>query len=180
MRYRGLLVFLAMLFSDSAFAGCDNMPWKFGMSPEEVAAIADCGPYKSFRNGDLETYSGVFAGKKENFQFFFTDGKLRRIGIYFYEGQDAEAGVEAWYRLFGVMSKMFGPLQSPDKTLPLSKENSEASFATNALEIVRRAGKAQIAPLRQPKDANVFSSFVRSEVNGMQFYYVILYLDGHP
>ena len=46
-------------------------PWHFHMTPQEVMAFADYGPYRSFSNGDLETFTGLFDGKKENVQFFF-------------------------------------------------------------------------------------------------------------
>jgi hypothetical protein len=56
------------------------------MSPQEVTSQVDAGPYKSFTNGDLETYNGLFDGHKENVQFFFKEGRLVRIGVYLYEG----------------------------------------------------------------------------------------------
>jgi len=66
---------------------------------------------KSFSNGDLETFSGVFDGKEENFQFFFAEKQLRRIGVYLHEGQDPIAGAEVWLALYGTMTKYFGPLE---------------------------------------------------------------------
>jgi len=79
------------------------------MSQEEVLAVAECGPYKSFSNGDLETFSGVFDGKEENFQFFFSEKRLRRIGVYLYEGQDPKVGAKVWLALHGTMTRFFGP-----------------------------------------------------------------------
>ena len=180
MRYRRLLVMSFYLIAGQAFAGCDSLPWKFGMSQEEVAGITECGPYKTFSNGDLETYKGVFDGKEQNFQFFFADKQLRRIGVYLYEGQDPKAGAKAWLALYGTMTKLFGPLETPDNLSPTTSEIAATSFEAKALEMVEGSGKTQMAPLSQPKDAFVFSSYMRREVNGEKHYYVVLYFDRRP
>ncbi len=150
------------------------------MSPQEVAGVAECGPYKSFSNGDLETYKGVFDGKEQNFQFFFKDNQLRRIGIYLYEGQDPVAGAKEWLALYGTMTKLFGSIETPDYTPPAPNELDTASFQAKALEIVRGPGKTQMAPVAQPKDSFVFSSYMRREVDGEKHYYVVLYFDRRP
>src|SRR6266571_4045340 len=65
-------------------------PWQFGMSREQVVSFKQFGPYKSFPNGDLETYNRQFHGKNENIQFFFVKNKLHHIGIYLGEGMDRQ------------------------------------------------------------------------------------------
>lgn len=180
MRFRSLLVLVCWFLAGQAFAGCDSMPWKFGMSPEQVAGVTECGPYKSFSNGDLETYKGIFDGKEENFQFFFADEQLRRIGIYLYEGQDPKAGAKEWLALYGTMAELFGPLETPDNVSPAASEKAADSFKAKALEMVQGPGKTQMAPLAQPKDAVVFSSFMRRDVDGEKHYYVVLYFDRRP
>lgn len=152
------------------------MPWKFGMSPTEIEAIAECGPYKTFSNGDLETYAGVFNGKPENFQFFFQDGKLRRIGIYLHESQDSIAGAEEWLDLYQVLVGMFGEVETPGNLAPRDI-STQTKFKASALEAVEVSGKTQMAPRKQPSDAFVFSSFMRGEANGQRHYYVVLYFD---
>jgi hypothetical protein len=79
-------------------------PWQFGMSKDEVVGFSDFGPYKSFRNGDVETYNGLFDGRKGNVQFFFNDSGLRRIGVYEYEGKDGTLANAAWMRSYGASS----------------------------------------------------------------------------
>lgn len=177
MRY---LLVLLCLFTGQARAGCDSLPWKFGMSPEEVVGVTECGPYKYFSNGDVETYKGVFEGKEQNFQFFFAEKRLRRIGIYLYEGQDPNAGVKEWVALYGSMARLFGPVETPDNVSPTESEEAATVFKAKALQMVRGPGKIQMAPLTQPKDAFVFSSYFRREVNGGKHYYVVLYFDKRP
>ena len=69
-------------------------PWELGMSKGEVTSKAEFGPYREFKNGDVETYNGLFEGKKENVQFFFKAEQLRRIGIYLYEGKNLQLAVK--------------------------------------------------------------------------------------
>lgn len=150
------------------------------MSVAEVAAITECGPYKTFSNGDLETYKGVFDGHEENFQFFFKDQKLRRIGIYLYEGKDPVAGAKRWLALYDSLVKYFGAIETPKSLPPSASETSRSAFSSRALEIVRNTGKVQMAPITQPKNSAVFSSFASHEVSGDTYYYVVLYIDGRP
>ena len=150
------------------------------MSPDEVVAVTECGPYKFFKNGDVETYKGLLDGKEQNFQFFFTDRKLRRIGIYLYEGQNLDAGANAWLDLHGVLSKLFGSIETPGNIRPGSEESQRSSFKATAAEVVRGVGKAQMAPLDQPADAAVFSSFQRRQMDDGTYYYVTLYFDARP
>jgi hypothetical protein len=146
------------------------------MAPDEVRAVSECGPYKAFKNGDLETYAGVFGGKKQNFQFFFRDGKLARIGVYLYEGQDPEAGAREWLTLYVELQNLFGDVETPANTAPATEATSDA-FVETALKLVREPGKTQMAPVSQPKDARVFSSFMRTEAEGVKYYNVVLYFD---
>lgn len=155
------------------------MPWQFGMSPKDVAAVEECGPYKSFSNGDLETYSGIFNGKKENFQFFFHEGKLRRIGIYLYEGDDPAAGAQVWLGLYQTLTRLFGSVETPENVAPISAQ-AIGAFNAKALEAVQGPGKIQMAPLAPPKDAFVFSSFMRNDVGSERLYNVVLYFDRRP
>ncbi len=139
--------------------------------------LAECGPYKAFSNGDLETYSGVFDGKKENVQFFFQDGKLRRIGIYLHESQNPEAGAKDWLVLYRTMSRLFGEIETPNNVAPSLDPGQERDFISKALQTMQGTGKTQMAPIAQPKDASVFSSFMRNQVDGEMHYNVVLYFD---
>ena len=147
------------------------------MSPEEVSSVTECGPYTSFSNGDLETHKGVFDGSEQNFQFFFENKQLRRIGIYLYEGRDSVVGAKTWAALHGTMTRLFGPLETPDNIAPAAGEVAATSFEAKALEMVQGPGKTQMAPLNQPEDAFVFSSFIRREAGAENHYYVIVYFN---
>ena len=173
MRVLPTLSLLAgLLVTGQASAKCHDLPWKFGMTPSEVSGIAECGPYKAFKNGDLETYSGVFNGKTENFQFFFQDGKLRRIGIYLYEGKDIQAAAQEWAELARVLNRDFGAVETAGM-IP----SGDPAFVATALKIVNASGKTQMAPIKQPNDAFIFSSFLRQGVGNEALYDVILYFN---
>ncbi|HEV7778104.1 MAG TPA: hypothetical protein VGO76_14640 [Luteibacter sp.] len=149
-------------------------PWHFHMTPQEVMAFADYGPYRSFSNGDLETFTGLFDGKKENVQFFFRNGKLVRIGIYLYEGQDAREAADAWARTYVTLKAQFGEIELPGVR---DESTDPTTMAAAAGAKVEANGKSQMAPVHQPADKFVFASFQRAAVRGQVFYYVTVNYD---
>ena len=172
------VVFLVLAFTASAVASAsDPIPWTFDMTHAEVTAVTAYAPYGTFKNGDLETYKGMFDGRERNFQFFFKNDKLEQIGIYTYEGQDAAAAGQAWLALYKSMVKQFGVVGTPNNPLPsFEAADADAAFATRAMLIVQERGKTQMAPLKQPPGKTVFASLITRELNGHRFYYVILYM----
>lgn len=154
-----------------AFAG-DFGPWSFGMSAQEIREVSSHGPYKSFSNGDLETYNGDFGGRKENVQFFLKDNRLWRIGVYTYEGIDISVASQAWSHTYQTLQSLYGPVETPNYQ-GATPEALEAS----AREIVAGGGKAQMAPLKQPDGAFVFSSFASYTHDGTTYYTVTVNYD---
>ncbi|MBS0462103.1 MAG: hypothetical protein JSS41_06480 [Proteobacteria bacterium] len=170
------LLGLAFIVTTAAQAS-ERFPWKFGMSREEVSDVAAYGPYKRFQNGDLETYKGVYEGKEQNFQFFFFgDGKLHRIGIYLYEGNDANAAVERWLGLYDSLRSDFGVVEALNNSPPRD-EAGRASFTKRALELLTNTDKMWMRPAKQPSDATVSAMLAHGNVQGVEWYYVILVFD---
>ena len=83
-------------------------PWEFGMSKSDVMGFSKFGPYKSFSNGDLETYNGIYDGKKQNIQFFFNAKGLHRISVYLYEGKDIDDARAMWRQAYESLMKKYG------------------------------------------------------------------------
>ena len=153
-------------------------PWHFGMTRQDVMAFQDYGPYKSFSNGDLETYAGVFDGHRENMQFFFKEGRLARIGVYLYEGQDLKAAAATWGRAYATLRSTYGRIELPDVRVSTGNAAWEPdAVAAAGGANVDVAGRSQMAPVKQPQDEFVFASFRRNNVQGHIFYYVIVYYD---
>lgn len=171
-----LIFFAASAVAQSNAGGLS--PWRFEMTPQEVTAFQEYGPYKSFSNGDLETYAGIFNGHKENVQFFFKQGKLARIGIYLYEGPDIKSAAATWGRAYAALKSMFGEIELPE----IHVSNGNASLAPEVVAAAAGAnvdagGKSQMAPIMQPADKFVFASFRRQNVQGQMIYYVIVSYD---
>jgi hypothetical protein len=159
-------------------AGTARFPWTIGMTKAQVSAVDGYGPYRSFKNGDLETYNAVFDGHFANFQFFFRDDRLWRIGIYTFEGTDPAAAAQAWGKLYEGMQRSFGGMETPGNTQPTAADaHSMQAFETTAQALVTAGGKAQMAPLHQPSDGYSFASFSTFEVQGTRFYNVTMYFD---
>jgi hypothetical protein len=153
-------------------------PWQFGMSKEQVKSFSQFGPYKTFSNGDLETFNGLFHGRKENIQFFFANDRLRRIGVYLYEGTDRKGGIEPWRRLYELLQKDYGEVESPDikvdsKGGPIPAQVLAIAAAANA-DIT---GQTVIRPAKQPNDMRVFARFSTGNVQGKKWYYVAVLFD---
>ncbi|HTV85268.1 MAG TPA: hypothetical protein VME63_07675 [Dyella sp.] len=166
----------AQAWADSPSGGLP--PWRFQMTKEQVASFADYGPYQSFSNGDLETYAGLFNGHKENVQFFFRDGKLARIGVYLYEGQDIKAAAAKWAQAYTALKNTFGEMELPG----IQVQSTDGPIPPEAVGVaagatVMTGGKAQMAPLKQPADKFVFASFSGHSVQGEMFYYVVVFYD---
>jgi hypothetical protein len=172
------LILMATTFAVDA-AGLP--PWEFGMSRDAVASFSDYGPYKKFKNGDLETYDGVFNGNRENVQFFFDNSGLRRIGVYIYEGADLSLAKAKWQRAYDALISMYGPVDTPTLAMATAEGKAGADILADAAGAKVEAGmKVQMAPKKQPPGLFVFSSFSRQEIQGTQHYYITIYYDpGH-
>ncbi len=156
-------------------------PWDFGMSKSEVTAFKEFGPYRTFSNGDIETFNGIYDGKKENIQFFFDATGLYRIGVYVYEGQDIQASRAAWRRTYDSLAKNYGKVDTPDIKVAQGSDpaNSEV-LSIAAAANVDLFGKTQMAPVIQPEDMSIISTFTRQEVQGVRHFYVIVYFGRRP
>jgi hypothetical protein len=155
-------------------------PWRFGMSKSEVVSFKEFSPYKDFSNGDVETLNGRFHGAKTNIQFFFQGGRLRRIGVYMFEGTDAKQGIPVFRRAYEALQKDYGKIAMPDvhvdaKSAPVNADVLAIAAAANA-DIT---GQTVMAPAKQPSDMHVLGRFWTGNVQGRKWYYVALFFDAH-
>lgn len=150
-------------------------PWQFGMTKEQVASFEQFGPYKSFKNGDLETYNAEFDKQKRNVQFFFNVSGLNRIEINLYEARDRDQATAAFRGACEYLRREYGEIKAFYFDLPPNCDCAKAAEAATAQIAV--SGKAQLAPVKQPDDLHLFSSYRSNNVMGFTFYSVVLYLD---
>lgn len=158
--------------------GESRFPWAFGMTHKQVLTVDAYGPYRSFKNGDLETYNAVFDGHFQNFQFYFKNDRLHRISIVIYEGPDLIAAGNAWGKLYDAMKRNLGRIETPENAPPVTANPaSMKTFIAKAQALVKSGGKAQMAPMKQPTDAFSFASFGSYEVQGTKMYHATIYFD---
>jgi len=170
--YAGLLLGLATFYAQAQDVG----PWKFGMSADEIRSFTDFSPYKEFSNGDVETYEGVFAGAKRNFQFYLSGGKLRRIAILMYEGYELDKATAAWRGTYAALSAQFGAIETPK----LAGGPIE-SLSQQARALVESGIKVQMAPVTQRAEERVFSTFAGGKPpTGGTLYRVAINVDRPP
>ena len=154
-------------------------PWRFGMSKAKVVSFKEFGPYKDFKNGDVETFNGTFHGRKENIQFFFERGRLRRIGVYLWEGKDTKQGIPAWRRAYELLQKDYGKIAMPDIKVTKNSEPVNADvLAIAAAGNAYATGNTQMAPVKLPDDMRVFARFMGAPLG--KFFSVAIFFDPRP
>jgi hypothetical protein len=173
---KALLAMVIAFGTASAWAG-GLAPWKFGMSHEQVSAFNAQGPYKSFLNGDLETYAGQFNGVDRNVQFYFNQSGLWRISVVFYEGSDAHAALADWKAAYAALTALYGRVVVNPKATQSAELNNFDNTADAAAYAVEAGAKVQMAPVQQPPEEFLFSSYQRSVMNGKTHYRVVVFLD---
>jgi hypothetical protein len=155
---RKLLCFSLLLFLPQFASDAGLPPWQFGMTREQVASFKQFGPYKSFSNGDLETYNGIFRGRKENVQFYFENNRLVRIGVYLYEGEDREKAAATFARVYKFLEKDYGRVAVPEIHVAKGSDPVNAEiYGIAAIGNSVATGRTEMAPVKQPGDKRVFA-----------------------
>jgi hypothetical protein len=167
-----LLIFFALTSIASTASACGFGPWHFGMTAAEIRAVSSQGPYRTFKNGDLETYNATLCDQKQNVQFYLRGGHLLRIVVVTYEGTGLNEATNNWLSTYNCLAKLHGALETPG----LRGENARA-LANQAEALVSNGTKVQMAPLSQSKDRFIFSSFDSYTVKGVTIYRVWINYD---
>ena len=170
-----LLVGLAARVLPGRFAPAGLPPWQFGMTPQQVSGFPQHAPYYLFANGDLETYSGIFDGKRQNVQFFFSNNRLKRIGVNLYEGTNAEDGRLAWVNAYHALARQYGRL---DLTAgPAAAAHDPEVLSHAAKHDVLKGGMQQVTPVQRLPGMSVFATYAGAQIKGQQYFYVLIILE---
>lgn len=162
----------ALAIAPSAWSS-DFGPWRFGMSIVEVQSFEKLGPYRSFSNGDLETYEGIFEAHKEDFQFFFDGAGLRRVGVYLYEGTDLDSAMQKWQYAHDVLARRYGELEMPGGlAAPKDGSPSRETVLADVRSRIAAGQKVQLASLHQSQELFTYSSSWPAVIGGVTHYYV--------
>jgi hypothetical protein len=173
-----ILILITAAISLSTAAGAGLPPWKFGMTPAQVASFKDLGPYKTFSNGDLETFNGRLHGQKHNVQFYFQGGRLRRIAVSLGEGTDRKKAVAACEQLYQLLQRDYGRVTIPEeKSSGGAKAAPPAVHAIGATANADVTGSTHLIPEKQPPDMRVVGMVRSGIVGGQKWFYVTLNFD---
>jgi ketosteroid isomerase-like protein len=98
--------------------------YRFGMTREEVTRVADCAPYTAVAvTGGLECPRYRFDGREMNISFLFAGNALRRIQLWYYEGESRADAQEAIRGLLAFFKRTAGGATITDRPeLPVSEE----------------------------------------------------------
>jgi hypothetical protein len=178
IRARLIFSLLAGVLLPLAANGAGFPPWEFGMSKAKVVSFRTFAPYKSFSNGDLETYDRPFHGHKANVQFFFNGDRLDRIAVFLYEGTDPKGGIPAWRAAYAALRKDYGKIITPNiRVSPTSEPVSPEALAIAAAANADVTGESRMLPARQPAGMHVFARLFTGNVQGQKWYYMNIVYD---
>ncbi len=173
-----VLILITAAISLSTAVGAGLPPWQLGMTPAQVAGFKESGPYKTFSNGDLETFNGRFHGRKQNVQFYFEHGRLRRIAVNLGEGTDRKKAVAACEQLYELLQRDYGPVTIPEDKSPRGAKAAppgvQAIAATMNADVT---GITHLIPAKQPAGMRVVGLVRSGMVGGQKWFYVTLNFD---
>jgi ketosteroid isomerase-like protein len=86
-------------------------PFTFGMTRDEISRVRECQPYTPVAvTGGLECPHFQFDGREMNISFIFGGEHLRRIQLWYYEGESATEASAALAQLLEFMRRTAGSL----------------------------------------------------------------------
>jgi hypothetical protein len=175
MRIPSLRTFcLAAILLPLAATGAGLPPWQFGMTKEQVVSFKQFGPYRTFKNGDPETFNGMYRGQRHNVQFYFENNRLIRIAVSLGEGTDRDKGIATFRQAYGILQKDYGSVKIPE--LHVTRGSEPVPIDAMAIAAAANAfvtGHTHIIPLKQPRDMRV-SGQIMSWVTGSERLYGVV------
>ena len=171
------LIGFALLVPKSAFSA-GLPPWQFGMTKEQVVSFKQFGPYRIFKNGDPETFNGMYRGQRHNVQFYFENNRLIRIAVSLGEGTDRDKAIATFRQAYDILKKDYGPVKIPE--LHVARESAPVPIDAMAIGAAANAyvtGHTHIVPVKQPRDMRVSGQIMSWVVGGERLYGVVIDFD---
>jgi ketosteroid isomerase-like protein len=99
-------------------------PFKFGMTRDEVVRVRECQPYTRVAiTGGLECPHFQFDGREMNISFLFAGDRLRRIQLWYYEGESSADARAAVGSMLTYLQQTAGSITATARPeLPLSED----------------------------------------------------------
>lgn len=180
-------------------AGVDGYgPWKFGMTPDQVSAVEELGPYSPVQaTGGLETSNGEFMGETVPISFVFNDDGLYHCQIWVYTGKEFSQAAAGFYLAYRHLEEHFGPVLTGDAALPEDLDERAliaripSSFRDNSdavsleepgpgeeIELNLQPRRLHLRPQRPLEEGEVHASLIHSSQLGT--YWVFVFYRGTP
>lgn len=174
-----------MTFLDYIFAPAVKAPvitgymeWEFGMTKDDVRATF-YGPFHEVESTNgLTTNHGLFLNHRTPIAFSFNQGKLNRIQLWIYAGEDRAKAAIAFAKVHGYLND-HGEVESTTIDLSECKRSVElADFILDILDKPHKKDKIRKYQFKlkevKPEGVTVFSSLIEHPTDG---YFVFLYFD---
>jgi hypothetical protein len=131
------------------------LDYRFGMTREQVRQVSACQPYLDVPvTGGVECPNFTFEGKKMNISFIFAGPALRRIQLWFYEGNSEKDAKKATDAALAYLTREAGAVHSYE--LPTGAE-------TTTDEIFKALKKMTVPPNQAVSVQLVTQSTARPE-----------------
>ena len=142
----------------------------FGMSRTDVSGVSDCQPYTNVsRTGGLECPNYLFNGRKMNISFLFAGDELKRIQLWFYNGESEKEAREAIAAVIDHLKKVAGGARI--NGLPETEVTPDAVMSVISSAQTRPGGIIQIE-ISTPVTSDAEAWFAR--VGRHQFGYAVM------
>jgi len=152
-----LLAALLIMPSSAKSSGYEG--WRFGMTPGQVQLQEISGPYYAFSNGDLGTKSFAFRGQPALTSFYFQDGRLARVMIIIYSGQDVDAIKGALESAAAQITADTGGLELPEIAVDQAASLEQVAAAWAARQPSLSEGQRfQVGAFPMPADRKIWAS----------------------
>jgi stress response protein YsnF len=143
------------------------------MTKEQVASFKQFGPYRSFSNGDLETYNGVYRGQKRNAQFYFQNNKLVKIMVSLGESTSRDKTIQSFRQAYAILEKDYGKVVVPEIHVGKGSETVNAEvLGIAAAANASLTGYTHINPVNQPRDMHVWGTVASTIIGNKRWFYV--------
>jgi len=179
----------AMAGESDSPADCRIGPWQLGMTREQVASIADSGPYRTdTSDANAEYANALLDGHEAHVRLAFENNKLASVEASKYEGSDLSAAKIAALEVFDLFTAKLGGAQLPPMKLNDQAAFNRAGMAVFVDQMLGRSPKAfedmdadakkkgkkgivatfvfDMVPVNQPPDCRLHSQLFYSSARG--------------
>lgn len=162
---RFLIAAFALLLTHGLVTAGGYQNWQFGMTQAQIKAVGDPARYYAFKNGDVGAGHVPFEDGEALLSFYFTDGRMERVMLIAYRGEQASLARQAWINAYTHLTRICGDVESPSAGIGASTPEAALAAYDKDLPALVSGKRHQMGCLRMPPGERVWASATRGEGN---------------